>query len=375
MATDSLSSITQSSKVSNVNFYLDDFEMAQDTIKEVSIIWDGISTFGSITLNDIYDVVNQTKLIPGVKMIVSYTDAHGDFFLRQFEIISSYEKKEQGSKFVQLRFRDVVSTEFERTYISKSYKETTLTEVLNDYFELKVDSLLSGFPVKKYFEQTTNKLKNFVVPKHINFLEFIEAEIAKEGYYFYQFRDGIYLEKARKFVRHEYPYKQAAPHEGYGFNIISYRCTFNNTSELMKTPKTVYKVFDKTKKQMIVYDKGYEDYKNKWKLGGNLLDLVLTNEERHKTKERLIDNTELLNIKYQDNTILEIVVPGNVKYSELWNTISVEMMGNKFSKTTMDSGDIKLSGDYKIFKVEDKILFGRNFVQRLSLKRIDEGKE
>ena len=372
-STDSVSLVNQSSKLRDVTVQIEGFKLEQDIIRDINIVWDGFRINGYITINDLYDVVNTTKISPGTKVIVSFTDPYDVLFLRQFEIIASNEKKEQDNKFLTFNIRDVVSLALERTHMAKSYTETTLTDIIKDMFTLVVDPLISGFPIEKIFEQSTNKRSNFCIPIHTNFLDFIIAEVAKEGWFFYQFRNKIHLNDDGLIPKHEFPYKQIPPHDVYGFTIMSYRCKHMNTEKLMNQPKTEYWCFDKNTKSMIKHTKGFDDYKDKWNMDGTVKDNNFTNGKRIQSWEYLHDNTEYTNLVFKENTIVEIIVPGNIEYNVLWRDTLIELGGGKMSQTTQNNGDAKLSGLYSCYRIEDKILFGSYFIQKMYLKRVNEG--
>jgi len=374
-ATDSLNLINQSSGIHDVQIYINDFQIRNDIIKDITTTWGDISIYGTLTINDIYDVINTTKFVPNSELTIYLFDAYDTMYVRKFIILSSNERKEQDNKIITFYFRDNISLALDRTFIAKSYKETTLLQVIEDIFKETVDPLLSGFPIEKDFISSGIKYKNYCIPKNVSFLEFIINEVKKEGWFFYQSRNKIHFTNKGRIPKHKYPYKQVPPHDLYGFTIMSYRCKFNNTELTYKQPKTEYWAFDRTKKKMIRYTKSFDDYKESWKMQDVVSCSQDTFDERIQTQDQLIDVTEFNNLIFKKNTILEIVVPGNINYNLLWRDTFVELSGGKMSSTTQNDGDVKLSGLYSCFKIEDKIMFGNRFIQKMYLKRVDEGKK
>ena len=373
-ATDSISTVNQSSKLVDMSFQIEELKLDARDVREINIRWGGLVVRGDVTINDLYDAINTTSIKPGTQFVLDYTDPHNDKHKRKFEVLAANERKEQDNKYMTFHFQDVISLTLERTYMAKSWAETTLTEVINFMFkEIPIDPLLAAEKMTKEFDQTPNKRKNFIVPTHMNFLDFIQAEVAKEGWFFYQFRDKIFLKKDGTIGPHAYPYKQVSSNDVYGFKVMSYRCKHFNGETTGRLPKTEYWCFDKTTKSMIKHKKYFEDYKNDWKKSTTMRNFDFTKGTRVQTWEYIHDNTEFANMVYKENTVLEIVVPGNVKYNLLWRDMDLQLEGGKMSKTTSNRGDVVLSGIYNCFKIEDKFLFGAHFIQKLSVKRVDQG--
>ena len=162
-------------------------------------------------------------------------------------------------------------------------------------------------------------------------------------------------------------------HDLYGFNIMEYYLTFNNVTETNSVlPKTEFIVYDHTKKKVKEYKKNLNDYKDSLKPSTKAYNSQLTFGARHSTQEYLQDSTEYKHWYYQNNTQLEIYVPGNVKYSELFKRVEVKLGGNINAIDTRELGDYKLSGKYIITRVTDKIVLGNKFYQKLMLKRLSE---
>lgn len=369
----SVESVNQSSSIYNISITINDFSIDKELIQDYAVNWEGFSIYGHLVINDIYDIINTTDLKPNDEIVISYTDVYDKLFARNYNIVSTYEKFEQDSKLLRINFRDVISSKLERIYIDKSYEETKLSEVFTEYFNKYAAPLISGYPINLHFENTTELRHKYCIPKDRNFLEFINLELYKEGYFLYQDKQDIYLTKGVTVPEHNYPYKQVPPHDVYGFNIISYRLKFNNL-ENKEIPRSKFFVYNPAGKTMDHYDETFSSYKERLKIVKN----NITDEqefevtEKFRTQEYLVDNTYFYYYPHMNNSILEIVVPGNIEYSKIYRIMQVDMAGNRNSLTSQKTGNIKLSGKYKCFRVQDKLVNGKRFIQKLFLYRVEE---
>lgn len=324
---------------------------------------------GFVVINDIIDVVNLCLDKPGQKILVNITDIYNEEFTREYVITKSTETKEQDSKTIRLDFQDIVSWKLQNTYIAKSYLSTTLLDVFKDYMALEVDALIDGFPIQKKFK-STSKISNFVVPLDVNFLDFISKEFYKEGIYFYQDKKNIYVGKF-DIDPVKYIYKQVEQ-DYYGFMIMDYNGIFN---DIRRIPRQDYLIYDENTKSIVTYKGDLEKFKDTYNLDVNDIKVYSeqqqTNGRKLTTHELKFNNSEHIFLDFKNNTVLEIVVPGNINYNQLYREITIHLTGNINSKDTLDKGDVKLSGKYKIFEIKDKIL-SNTFTQKMKIRRVGE---
>jgi len=306
---------------------------------------------------------------PGQKILVSITDIYNVEFTREYVITKSTETKEQDSKTIRLDFQDVVSWKLQNTYIAKSYQETTLLDVFKDYMGIEVDAIINGFPITKKYKGTS-KISNFVVPLNVNFLDFIAKEFYKEGIYFYQDKKYIYVGDFNM-TPVEFTYKQVEQ-DFYGFMIMDYDGTFN---DIKRIPKQDQLVWDENTKSIIVHDGSLDLFKNNYNLDKNNINVLpeqqQTNGRKLVTKELKYNNAEYDFLDYKNNTVLEMVIPGNIDYTQMYRTIDIHLTGNINSKDTLNKGDIKLSGKYQIIEIKDKII-SNTFNQKIKIRRVGE---
>jgi len=360
---------------------INDIEIQSNYINEISIDWSGkFRIYGNVTINDHYDLVNTMLENPGQRLKIKLVDNYNTAFIREFIITNSGEIKEQDFKTIQLKFQDTISFILQNTYKAKSYKETTLADVFNDYLLTEVDNntkIINEFKIK-LISQKTRKLSNFIVPLHIDFLTFIEKEFDREGVYFYQTRKYMVIgdeDIPDMFKSDELPYVQVGKTDLYGFKMMEYQLQFNNIRRTNNIKKSKIMAYNPETKSIVSYTKNLENFMDEFNLGGVVKNSQLTNGTQYDTKSLMIDTQEYRHKEYKYNTEMNIIVPGNIQYSLLWKEVQARVSGSQVSIETRETGDVKLSGTYEIARVEDKIIAGQKFIQRLTLRRINEGKQ
>lgn len=358
-----------------LNVIINDIEIKPNYITDLSVDWNGeFRIYGYINLNDHYDIVNTMLITPGQTMTIEYIDNHEDKFSRTFSILNSSEVKDQDFKNVSLKFQDTTSYLLSKTFVNKSYKSTTLVDIVKEYLKIEAQPILDKNKVEIYSEPTRT-LTNFVVPQHEDFLTFIEKEFVKEGIYFYQIKEKLIIGNNYKEPETpEFPYKQTGGKDLYGFKIMEYDLIYNNIQKTNKVQKASVQVFNKDTKSMDIYNKSLVDFLDEFNLGGKVFNSQLTYGTQLKTKEYSIDTNKYTHGIYRYNTELHIIVPGNIQYSKLYKLVDVKMSGANYTIETRENGDLSLSGKYQISRVEDKFLVGQKFIQRLTLRRVNEGK-
>jgi hypothetical protein len=357
---------------------INDIEIQPNYISDLSVDWNGeFRIYGYVTINDHFDLVNTMLKTPGQRMEIKIIDNYDAVFIREFVITNSGEVKEQDFKTIQLRFQDSISYVLQNTFIAKSYKETTLVDVLNDYLKLEAKPSMDEYKIK-VLSKPTRKLSNFVVPLHIDFLTFIENEFEREGVFFYQTRNYVVIgddDIPEMFRSDELPYVQVGKTDLYGFKMLEYKLQFNNIRRTMSLQKSNVMAYNPNTKSMVSYDSHLGDFMEDMNTGGVVKNSQLTNGTQYKTKSTMIDTQKYHHLDYKYNTEMNIIVPGNLEYSLLWKQVIAKVSGSQMSVETRESGDVVLSGEYQISRVEDKFLVGQKFVQRLTLRRINEGKQ
>ncbi len=355
-----------------LNKFLIEFKSKIGTIKispnyilDLEIHYNATSKIrGYFLLNDHFDIINTGLDKLGMKFTMTIIDGHRDKFVRDFIVILSEEEKTQGFKTVRIVFQDEPSWNLERLYISKSYKESKISDIFKEFVSDIKDIKLNTID--------TTPRQNFVIPQDRPLLNFIIDELDKEGIFFYQTKTEFIIGSPKVPETPDLPFMQHDGQELYGFNIIEYNLAFNDFTSTSKIPRMNEQVFSKDTKSMINYDKTFDDVKDSMKITDVIRKQDLTLGTKLKTKEYLIDTSRYEYLLQKNNTVLTLYVPGNIKYNELFKIVDVRLIGNQTTDETRNSGDVKLSGKYEIFEITDKIIKGQKFIQKLILKRIGE---
>lgn len=377
-----ISAINESSLYKNLNITLGDQLIESDKITDMEINWsNNFRVTGYIKVNDIYDIANSTVIDSSKTVVVYLSDLHDEFYSREFKIVNILETKSQNDKMLKLEIQDIVSWELENTYISKGFAGKKLSDIFKHYLSLKADSLISGFPIEKNISDTTISRENIVVPLHMNFLDFIESELNKEGFVIYQDKKSINLVSAKDIVHSkldkvEHVYKQVDSNILYGFKIIGYSMNYNSLKVTNKLPIKQTLVYNPKTKSMDKYEQNLSTIYRDIKVTGEEDASQLTNGEFRETQEYgTSDNLFLETLRtYEKSSKLEVAVPGNVKFNKTYYIMDVLLSGNQFATNSQASGDLRLSGEYVCTGIIDKIVPGEKFIQKLKLNRVDYGK-
>lgn len=372
----SLETINSTSDFRKLTFTVNDIEIIQNYITDIEISYDAsFKITGYILINDDYDFQTELFKKPGEILSIYLEDRMETVFKRDFVITRTKEQKSQDSKAIKILIQDIFSWKLENCYIGKSYKETTLIDVLKDYLSLNE---LDGYPeIERSFKsgKETKTLKNFVVPNHINFLDFISDEFFKEHNIFYQDRLGLYVGPQDITVTKEAEYLQTTTNDFYGFKIMDYNLVHNDILQTNYTaPKQTYTIFNPRTKKFDIFSETINDFMDEFKQNKIQQKVQLTNGTKYKTSE--LNSHQYRDHKiYYNNTKLNISVPGLHEYARLYREITIRLSGDITTKETLDQGDAKLSGKYYISSVNDKILLGQRFIQKFEICRIDESKK
>ena len=303
--------LVESCNFKTLTLTINDIEIQSNYINELSIDWSGeFRIYGNVTINDHYDLVNTMLENPGQRLKIKLVDNYDSVFIREFVITNSGEIKEQDFKTIQLKFQDTISYILQNTYKAKSYKETTLVDVFNDYLT-EVNETIIEFKIK-LISQNTRKLSNFIVPLHIDFLTFIEKEFDREGVYFYQTRKYMVIGDDNipdMFKSDDLPYVQVGKTDLYGFKMMEYQLQFNNVRRTNNVKKSKIMTYNPETKSIVSYTKNLEDFMDEFNLGGVVKNSQLTNGTQYNTKSSMIDTQKYRHKDYKYNTEMNIIVP------------------------------------------------------------------
>lgn len=363
---------------------IDSYAINMEELIETNIKWTkDIDITGYMKINDNLDLASLLRLQNNIIHIYS-VDIHDDFYFRDFIITKVSETRIKDKfKAYQIEFCDVISYKLKNTYLGKSFKDKTLSDIINEYFtELKISDLLND-QITLNISNTTLVHDFITIPQHMSFWDFIKNELDKEGYILYQDRKNIYLKSKDSLLpsgleKMKFDYTQIHVLSYYPFKIHEVNRSINNSNikSTLKTPVSDYSYFDHKTKTIISSNKKLTDVISDIKLGNDDFSDIQNNtgiklstqvqESNDKMKHEIIDT-------YANNVSIDMVVPGNNKYSKIFQNAQCSFIGNMNNRKGQNEGDIPANGIYTCYEVHDKIIAGK-MLQKLVMSRLDSNK-
>lgn len=371
-----IENINQSSSTTSLVITIDDFEIKIADVMDMEILWKDFEITGFIKINDLYDIANLLDINTSTTLTLYVSDLYEEYFSRQF-VIKKYDQVSlNNSKFISLELQDTVSYALKNTFVSRGFKNKSITDIFKYCMSLKVDTMLSGFPITKYIDETTIKHPNKVLVTTTNALDFLTKELSKEGYKLFQTRKGIHLKNITdlypsKLETNEFVYTESSSNQYYGFNIMDFE-TINSDQSAIEPASTVL-AYDPSTKTMKSYSKNLDTMFNDIKSSSSSSSPQVSEGTIIKTQEYLTDNNLAMKtyLSYLNSNGVFVAVPGNVKYNEVFKLYDIILKGDINITESQNEGDVKLSGKYVCTEIVDKIIPGEKFIQKLKLNRVD----
>lgn len=364
----------------NLVVQIDKKEISKEDLLTAEIFWsNSLKVSGSIIINDTFDFANLLPLNGTNEILFYAADIFDEYYFKNFVITNVTAVQYKGTnKAIEVEFLDILSYNMMNTYISKSFVNTTITDILEAYFsEYKWDDLLSTENTRT-FDKTPTTFENIVVPQHQSFYDYIEYELDKEGYNLYQTRTEVILKSKDEMLPSavdtiEYDYTQIHQSNEYGFKIFEYNNVTNNVYKLNKNmPNSeIFWYDDKTKtvtSTAVSLSDVYDSIKLNTSDSSNIQSTTGVKYGKSMTNNlRLEQKTQ---DAYLETNSLEIIVPGNIKHNKVYTNMKVVLSGSKFHTKGQMQGDIHSSGLYMCIGITDKII-GTKMIQKLKLIRVD----
>ncbi len=327
-----------------------------------TVDWSAMGVFNGETILDIYSI-----------------DIFDETFHRKF-IITNVHQEEYNDrfKFFVLDFTDEISYKLRNTYLSKGYEDSKLSECVTDFFDyLEIQDILTPCNLELDFDDTTEGL-NFVVPQDRSFYDFICKELELQGYRWYQTRKRLHIKPKDSLLPNqldtiEHKATNKTSNNMYAFKIHDITIEYNNVLKLNKDrPNSTNFYFDFEKKTMEKHEQNLEEVKDDITLMDSDYNLVHTVGSKYVTQHRLDDNVMINSARetYLNNNIINIVIVGDYKYSNVNQLIDFSLKGNIMSIKGQVEGDIPSQGLYVVSAISDRIM-GDKIIQRYTLNRLD----
>ena len=373
--------LTDSSLLKNLTVSIDENDILIEDVLSAEIFWtNSLKVSGSIIVNDNVDWGNLLPLNGTNKLVFYAADVYDEYYFKTFIITKVTEVKYKGKfKSFEFEFLDVLSYAMMNTYISKSYTDATISDILEDFWtENSWDDLLDIECVKTF--DATTEVKDFkVVPQDRSFYDYIMYELKREGYLLYQTRKEVLLKNKddllpAKLETLEFDYTELHPRAEYGFKIHETKNIYNDVyTSNSKAPIIESFYYDFDTKSCPVYVVGLGDVYDDIKINDlDVQELQTTNGIRYGTQGYSLGNslTNFVRDTYMKNNILEIVVPGNNKFNKIFQNCNIILSGNIAHVIGVSQGDIHSSGIFTCVKITDRIISGK-MIQKLELIKVD----
>jgi len=376
-----------------INISIDDVLINNDNLIKCKMEWntDSFDINGELIISDDYDLGSSLPLNGNNIVKIYIMDMFNEFFVRDF-VITRFDEQIVNEKMKHFKFylRDNISHTLDNLYISKSFSNKKLSDIIDTYWEhFDFDSILT-IPniVDRKFSDTKIVHENITVPQNISFLEFMYNELKKEGFKWYQYRteciivneDDIVSSKLSSDIDvSDLEFKTYSEHElksEYLFNIFERNHTSNYIMNAQELPSRINSYYDSDTKSFIKTNENLIDIYDDIKLNDYDSSDVQTYASQNGSQlvEHFQNNDFIIKKNLRDtfnsNNLVQIYVSGNIKYSTVLSKIYLKLKGSANSNTTLLEGDARLQSFYVCSKITDILINGK-MVQELTLKRVD----
>jgi hypothetical protein len=371
-----LSNITDSSKVHELQVTVNNIDLITETISDIQINFGKVSK-GKITFLDTIGIVEYAPLTFTI-LRISFSDSSKIKFSNEYIVTkTNITRYKDGGTKINLYFEEAFQYALKNMYISKTFKNKTIIEMLQELFNTHdIATTLVKHP-DDYVHDF------FVFPKNISMWDFLNLYLVQEGYTYYCDASGIKILN-RKFLEfsnlpeekgdsYTLKFSKDKPH----FNILEYSGTFSNT-DVVKNIAQYNK--NKLNIEELKYNfdfKGIATIQETENLNGGYIGKSVDIKSVYpKIGFREIDEINHFGIigldeDYRDMAIenqkLKIVVEGT-NIERLYHVINIEIPTAKNIKN--NKGDSMGSGKYVVTEVVDKIISGM-FIQVLTIQSLD----
>lgn len=366
--------------------WINDTELFPEDVLSLEIKWsfDQFYVSGSLIIKDSFGL-SDLGMFNGTTEIKIYAkDFYDEPFDRKFTVINvSQQDYNERFKAYTLSFVDRIYFKMVNAYISTGFNDIPSNALDKFFTQLDIDTIIEDEKLSKDFG-TDGEPEPFCVPQDRSSYEFFTQQMRRVGYRWWQDRNTIH---AKKIDINQMPvatakepivYSNNTDNDKYGFKIHDFDITYNNILNMnMAYPISSNMKFDPTSRSMNSTTLNLDDVYPTMKLNDMAVDpseltLIHTTGQKVTTQEIMSTDQQKLEIEdvYMENSILNIVVPGNFKYNFPGQIVEVEFKGNPMIQKSSLEGDTFHSGKYFLKDVSDRY-FGDKLIQKLKLVRAD----
>jgi hypothetical protein len=367
--------IDETSKIEKIEVDINNIRIRSQSLSDLQINYSKNSV-GKVTFLDYENLIEMMPLTYSI-IRIQFTDLVGMDYLGSFIITKSeVNRYKDGSIKVTAYFESISTYSLKNTYLSKTFTNKTLIEMLEELFEdYSIPAMLIKHP-------SDYKHEFFVFPKNISLWNFLNTYLVKEGYVLFHDRVSLKI-LSRKYIEaqnilkdpndYNFRYDSSKPH----FNILEYQGVISNSGRLNNIP-----VFNKnTRTSDLTYNfdfLGIGEIADKESSNGGFMGMTGSKvkdfystigvKEYDSLENYFIEGTtEDYRDIILDNNKINIVIQG-INTENLYHKIKLNIGKSKSIKT--DTNDQVYSAEYIVTEVIDKIISGI-FVQILVLQSAD----
>ena len=329
---------------------------------------------GRLVINDLVDL-NSQLIWRDTSVKVYYMDMFDKIFRKEFYITSIVETlNEKNRKSFIIDLQDKFSYILEHSYISKSFSTDHKTALLQYMGRLSIDSMLNV----DYVSTGTLESMNFVVPKHMNNLNYFMGEFYKQGFTWYQTKDSIKLKHYTDLLpvnlplnSEEKPYKNETDNQLYMNKIIGLNTVFNKRDGILPITKSFgYNIQTKQIDSSEFNDNtmwvNNSDTVNMQTTSGGQYEGVFERPQQHLDFDH---HKIIMRDSFFTHNELEMAINGYVR-NDLNQIYELFLKGNMGSIDSQHRGNTIINGKYVSNKITDKLI-GDTLIQKVMLSRVD----
>lgn len=368
--------------------WINDVEVFQEDVLslELKYSFDKFMISGTLSIKDSFGIAELDLFNGQTEIKIFARDFFDEVFERKF-VVTSVSQQDYNERFKAYTFSlvDRIYFAMVNAYVSTGFNDIP-SNALSKFFEqLNIDDIVDDEKLTKDFD-VIGTPEPFCVPQDRSSYEFFTQQMRRVGYRWWQTRDSLH---AKKVDINQLPestddngdpivYSNNTDNDKYAFKIHDFDISYNNILNMnMAYPISSNMKFDPTSRSMNSDTLNLEDVYPTMKLNDKAVDpadlkLVHTVGKKITMQEISSTDKQKLDIEdvYMENSVLNIVVPGNFKYNFPGQIVEVEFKGNPIVQKASLEGDTFHGGKYFLKEVTDRY-FGDKLIQKLKLVRAD----
>ena len=382
------------SELNSCKITMPNFDFLAESLFDIEIKWNfnELQSEAVFTINDKSDFLQSFKTYKVEDNIVKFyiedkridpNTKKNSIFEKPYVITQITEVKDDESKnkSYQIKCIDQVSYILKNTYFSKGYKNTKLSEIIQDLFtKYKIKDFISKESETK-INDSKEIPKNLVIPSHISLYDFLMYQCNQEGYILYQDKFGIYGKHISELYQDKLnkvdvtkTFKQDVDSPAYEFKIGNVTGSFNNNFLNLENPTTITYVYNPLSKSIIEKKQNFNEIYSKINFANSNESYIQnTTGENYNIAEVNLSDDSLIKktyLNYLKNNKADLIITGSLAGNKLLELRDIQLIGSTNTTDGLTKGNETLNGNYLVLSISDKIL-NNKFIQNVIVGRIN----